>query len=171
MADPISVRVDTSGVQRALARMAGPVRISLARSMAVAAGKVLRDEAKQLAPVGMEGESQNPGLLRDSMYLAYKDGRSTDQQQVYAVSWNARRAPHGHLVEFGHWQEYVTYKGQDGNWYTNPNIRLPEPKWVAAHPFLRPAMAAWPAAREAALKRGRERFSDLMAGNSAEDAT
>ena len=55
----------------------------------------------------------SPGNLRDSIYqyrLRYDDdgGRST-----YVISWNRRKAPYGHMVEFG------TSK-------------------AAAHPFLRP---------------------------------
>ncbi len=145
------------------------IRVKLARSMAVAAGKVLRDEAKARAPVGTdEGGSKNPGLLQRAIYVAYRDAVSTEAKQVYAISWNAKKAPHGHLIEFGHWQTHARYKGKDGNWYTGAKLAVP--KWVPAHPFLRPAMdAAMAQAREAMLQRGRERLPELLAGGGDAD--
>src|SRR5690606_22184857 len=47
------------------------IKYPLARSMAVAGGAMLRDEAKLRAPVGVD--SNNPGTLRDSIYLAFRD--------------------------------------------------------------------------------------------------
>ncbi|MCG8275404.1 HK97-gp10 family putative phage morphogenesis protein [Stenotrophomonas sp. NLF4-10] len=144
----------------------GKVRHQLARSMAVAGGKVLRDEAKSRAPVGED--SKNPGTLRDAIYLAYRDGESTEAVEVYSVSWNAKKAPHGHLVEFGHWQTHARYKGKDGEWYTG--APLAAPKWVPAYPFLRPALdAALPRAKAAMLERGRERLPELLAGQGGGD--
>ena len=145
------------------------IRVKLARSMAVAGGKVLRDEAKARAPVGTdEGGSKSPGLLQRAIYAAYRDAVSTEAKQVYAISWNAKKAPHGHLIEFGHWQTHARYKGKDGNWYTGAKFAVP--KWVPAHPFLRPAMdAAVAQAREAMLQRGRERLPELLAGGGDAD--
>ena len=93
----IEAKVDFSSALAGLERLAGEARVSLARSMAVAGGQVFRDEAKLRAPV-------KTGRLRDSIYLAFRDGKSTDQQVMYSVTWNSKKAPHGHLVEFGHWQ-------------------------------------------------------------------
>ncbi len=145
------------------------VRAKLARSMAVAGGKVLRDEARVRAPVGTDdGGSKNPGGLQRSIYVAYRDKASTAAKQVYGVSWNAKKAPHGHLIEFGHWQTHARYKGKDGNWYTG--AQLAAPKWVAAEPFLRPALDGGMArAKEAMLARGRERLPELLAGGGADD--
>src|SRR5574337_933078 len=96
MADGIHAKTDLSSVQAGLAKLAGPLRESLARSMAVAGGKVLRDEAKLLAPVGTEeGGSIHPGALRNAIYLAFKDSGSTGKNIRYSVSWNAKKAPHG----------------------------------------------------------------------------
>lgn len=171
MADPIRAKCDFSGWQKGLDQLTGPLRESLARSMAVAGGKVIRDEAKLRAPVGTaEGGSIRPGALQASIYLAYKPARSTGKEQVYAVSWNAKKAPHGHQVEFGHWQTHVAYKGSDGEWYSDPNKLLASPRWVPAHPFLRPALdAAGDRAREAMFIRGRQRLFDLLADPDSED--
>lgn len=172
MAEPIQAKADFSGWRRAIEQLAGPARESLARTMAVAGGRILRDEAKMLAPVGGDmsvverqaGESNRPGLLRSAIYLAYKPERSTHGEYVYSVSWNAKKAPHGHLVEFGHWRTHAVYKGKDGEWYTNPKIKLDKPQWVPARPFLRPALdAAGDRARAAMMARGKERLFDLLA--------
>lgn len=161
----IKAEVDFSEALSGL-ELLGQVRHKLARSMAVAGGKVLRDEAKARAPMGED--SKRPGLLRDSIYLAYRDKESTDAEEVYSVSWNAKLAPHGHLVEFGHWQTHARYKGKDGVWYTG--APLATPKWVPAYPFLRPALdAAQQRAKVAMLERGRERLPELLAGQGGGD--
>jgi HK97 gp10 family phage protein len=150
--------LDTSGWKEGLAQLNGPLRESLARSMAVAGGQVLRDEAKLLAPV-------ESGKLRDSIYLAFKDGKSNESQIVYSVTWNSRKAPHGHLLEFGHWQPYVVKKLPNGDWYTT-NEKLPSPKFTAAKPFLRPAFdSAKGRATQAMIERGRQRLPELLAEN------
>jgi len=141
------------------------LRESLARSMAVAGGTVLRDEAKRWVPNGEKSNSKTPGLLERSIYLAYSEKRSTPSRPVYSVSWNTsrgpNRAPHGHLIEFGHWQTHASYQGPDGQWRTG--APLPSPKWVAAKPFLRPAQdVAGAQAVQAMIDRGRERLPELL---------
>lgn len=152
-----------------LDRLAGPLKTKLARSMGVAAGKVYRDEAKRRAPVGDhgpdEGLSPYPGALRDSIYLAYREGRTTESQVVYSVSWNARIAPHAHWIEFGHWRinELIPI-GAGGLWVATKD-RLDTPQWVPAQPFMRPALDAMSGvAAQAAIERGRVRLSELLAG-------
>lgn len=171
MAD-IATRFDDSAVQAALSRLAGPVAVSLARSMGVAGGQVLRDEAKLLAPefdgsTALLGGSNVdhppiPGLLRDAIYLAYSDTRSRGNVQTYSVTWNARKAPHGHLLEFGHWRYNVIAGG------VPTKARLAQPQWVAAHPFLRPALdIAGDLALSAMIERGRQRLPELLASTGA----
>ena len=158
---PVSAKLDTRGWSEGLAKLDGPLRQSLARSMAVAGGKVLRDEAKVQAPM-------ESGRLKGSIYLAFKDGESTDKQVVYAVSWNARVAPHGHLIEFGHWQPYVVVQTASGEWITT-NRKRATPKWIAAKPFLRPAFdVAHKTAQAAMVERGRQRLPELLAGATDE---
>ena len=160
------VKFDVSGVFKGLDRLAEQ-KTSLARSMAVAAGKVIRDEAKVRAPV-------ESGRLRESIYLAYQEGKSTSDRVVYRVSWNSKLAPHGHLVEFGHWRTNAVYVGKDGQWHGSRH-RI-QAHWVAAHPFLRPAMEATrERAQQAMLARGRERFAELLShppdsGDHTDDA-
>jgi hypothetical protein len=164
----IKAKVDDKALMASLDRLANEGRVSLARSMGVAGGSVLRDEAKQHAPVGMHeggGVSPHPGTLRDSIYLAFREGHSTDERIVYSVSWNHRTAPHGGWLEFGHWRvnELVPI-GAGGMWVATKE-RLEQPVWVPAQPFMRPAMDAWPIAEKAMLERGRQRFTELMRAN------
>lgn len=162
MADNLKASFDTSGFEAALEKLAGPARIHLARSMAVAGGQVLRDEAKAHAPV-------KDGVLRDSIYLAFREAKSTEKQVQYSVTWNSKKAPHGHLLEFGHWQPFKVAVLPDGRIYTMKS-RLPAPKWIPAHPFLRPAlMGGVERARGAMIARGRERLPELLAGAGANE--
>lgn len=149
-------KLDTSGWKDGLAKLSGPLRESLASSMAVAGGQVLRDEAKLQAPV-------ESGGLRDAIYLARKD-KSTPEQIVYSVTWNSRKAPHGHLLEFGHWQPFKVVKLPNGDWITTSTL-LASPKWTPAKPFLRPAFSTMgKAAQKAMIERGRVRLAELLAG-------
>lgn len=134
--------LDTSEWTVALAKLGGPLKEKLASSMAVAGGTILRDEAKQNCPV-------MTGLLRESIYLARKDA-SNEAQIVYSVSWNSKTAPHGHLIEFGHWH----VQGGKGGERTS---------WTPAQPFLRPAFDQAPRAQKAMMERGRQRLPELLA--------
>lgn len=168
-------RVDTSEWTAALAKLADPaMRESLARSMAVAGGKVLRDEAKQQAPM-------ESGRLKSAIYLAYKEGKSTDTRVVYSVTWNAKKAPHGHLLEFGHWRYNKIINGYPQKSLINGKSygrgpqdhggpgALNTPMWMAAKPFLRPAYdVAAGRAQAAMVERGRQRLPELLAGASPE---
>ena len=143
-------RVDMSEVIKGFDKLLA-VREPVARAMGVAMGQDVRDEAKVRAPVlkpGNEGtDDQQPGTLRDAIYLAFdKRGRVLNGASYkYVVSWNSKRAPHGHLVEFGHWLTYEYARTADGRFYTPiPTSPNPSPGgfFVAAQPFLGPAFDA-----------------------------
>lgn len=153
----IKTTVDLSEVFAGLDKLVD-ARESLARSMAVAAGRAIRDEAKARAPV-------ETGRLQSSIYLAYRDAQSSGDVVVYSISWNSRKAPHGHLLEFGHWQTHALYKGRDGEWHVG--APLASPKWVSAKPFLRPAYDALvPTLGQIMVQRGRERLAELLGGDA-----
>ena len=163
MARGLQASFDTSGWSAGLDRLLGPARISLARSMAVAGGEILRDEAKARV-------NTHNGVLGAAIYLAFRERYSTDREIQYAVTWNKRKAPHGHLVEFGHWQIYAVVRKPDGSYVTDKRRKLATPKWVPAYPFLRPAYEAASArARTAMIQRGRERLPELLAGQGERD--
>lgn len=171
--------------QEAYDRLDGLAEVAkqhLPRSMAVAAGQVYRDDAKVRAPVYDQSESlmaagveftkpRIPGTLRDAIYLAYSEARSEPQigMATYSVTWNAAKAPHGHLVEFGHMGTNMLVKGKNGK-YVPTNAKLLNPVRVPAHPFLRPAYDAMGSiAMQAAMSRGRERLAEIFANPSILD--
>ena len=167
----IKATTDLSSAFAGLDKLAGPLRVSLARSMGVAAGEVFRDTAKALAPIGNqgaeEGISPGPGSLRNAIYLAYREGASTDARVVYAVSWNSKIAPHGHWIEFGHWRVNELVPIGDGGLWIATEQRLDNPVWVPAQPFMRPALEGRrDAAMQAASARARARLPELLAGTS-----
>lgn len=168
-----AIELDMQSALKSLDALGAAAKMHLPRSMAVAAGSVFRDEAKQRAPVydgstGLRGGSNvtrhpRPGMLRDAIYLAFSDNRSYPSQGhfVYSVSWNSAKAPHGHLVEFGHWRRNKIQGG-----FPTKEV-LDEPVWVAAQPFMRPAYDAMrQLAIRAGMERGRERAAELLANPS-----
>lgn len=139
----------------------------IARSMGVAMGQVVRDEAKLRVPLGTQlGGSLTPGLLRDSIYLAYDDRRNVLNPAIYryVVSWNSKRAPHGHLIEFGHWMPYLyATDGKGGYWTPKPLRPLEEPYWVAAKPFLGPAFdSKLPVLLGVGITAARTKFTEVI---------
>lgn len=167
----VRAKVDLSSAFAGLDKLAA-AKYSLARSMAAAGGRLLRDEAKVRAPVGMD--SENPGSLESAIYLAFRDGESTDTRVKYSVSWNASKAPHGHLLEFGYWQPFVVVLTPEG-WRTLASgkgdkargvRRADGPKWIPPHPFLRPAYeASLPRLKAVMVSRGAQRLPELLASS------
>lgn len=86
------------------------------------------------------------GNLASAIYQAFSADQSREtpggySKATYHISWNAKKAPHGHLIEHGHIQKFKVYLGKDGKWYTNKKAPLPQPRQIAAKPFIRPALA------------------------------
>lgn len=100
------------------------------------------------------------GNLAASIYQAYVKKESGQGQATYDISWNHRKAPHGHLLEDGFIQKYKVYLGKDGRWYTNKKAPLPTPVQRPAKAFVRSAAAYLPAA-EAAMEA---KFFELVGG-------
>lgn len=147
---------DISEVVKALEKMNESVAISMARSMAVAGGKVIRDDAKMRVPTRTD-------TLYNALYLAYRDKSKGTRQARYSVSWNSKKAPHGHLVEFGYVQVYRVHVNENGRFWTDKSQRLPEPRYVPGNSFLRAAFEATTArAQKAMMDRGRERWREIM---------
>lgn len=137
-----SVAFDT----RALKAMVDELRDDVAqadRPAAQAGAQVLYDEVKR--NVGALG--QKTGNLARSIYQAYSEDSSGNGQEVYHISWNARKAPHGHLVEYGYTQRHLTVKDRrTGKWITIKSKRLDTPKQVPPKAFVRRAQAKFPQA-------------------------
>ena len=116
------VTLDTSGVFAELELFANRLQAPLIRVGSAAAAKVFYDEARTRCtlPSGARGPFPvKSGLLQSSIYRVHSTDKSKPEQglDVYHISWNMRKAPHGHFLEFG------TSK-------------------MAARPFLRPAYEA-----------------------------
>lgn len=154
----VTVQFDKLGIDGALDGMEREM-LDLMRPAAQAGAQVFYDEVKtRVASIG-----KVTGNLASSIYQAWSRDRSIEGHSVYHISWNASKAPHGHLVEYGHTQTRKVYQGSDGKWYTSKE-KLPAPKRVAARPFLRPAYdAKATAAAEAASARYEEGMRELLA--------
>lgn len=109
------------------------IQEEVAMSGVAAMALVLYEEVRQRVPV-------KTGLLKEAIYRTYSKDQSTGTLKTYHISWNHKKAPHGHLVEFGSSRS-------------------------AANPFLRPAFdARGRAAIEAGRRRMRERLEELNKG-------
>lgn len=97
------------------------------RPAAQAGAQVFYDRVK----ANVRGLGRKTGNLERSIYQVYSRDNSGKARAEYHVSWNRKKAPHGHLVEFGHIQRYVVYIDKRGQWKTlvRPSMRgKPKPK-------------------------------------------
>lgn len=136
--------------KRMLDTLATDIEASV-RPAAQAGAQVLYDAVK----LNVSSMGRVTGNLDKSIYQVFSRDRSGQGLATYHVSWNHIKAPHGHLVEYGHVQRYATYF-KDGRWHTNKKKPLAQPRQVAARPFIRPAVAKFPeavAAMETELAR------------------
>lgn len=164
MADGYRMTLDAKEWDKAFSALGGPVRESLARRMLVSGGVVLRDAAASNARMAANKEGvETRGKLANAIYLYYDKEDVTEHSFIYNISWNKRKAPHGHLIEFGHWMTHQVYKGTNGEWYTLKDRPLDAPRWVAARPFLRPTFDSYSSvAIRVMIQRGREELPKLL---------
>lgn len=171
MADRVKgTTVDVSSVIEGFKKL-GAIQESLGRSIAFAMGEPVRDEALLRVPVGtLEGGSITPGLLKSSIYIAYDERQHVLNPSAYryTISWNSKKAPHGHLIEFGHWMPYEYVRDEAGEYWTlkplQPNPHPgPDGFWVEQHAFLGPAFdAQLPRMAAYAFRMGEMKFQELM---------
>jgi len=125
-----------------------------ARPAAQAGAQVFYNEVK----LNVSRIGRVTGNLDSSIYQVFSKDNSTPVSATYHISWNHRKAPHGHLVEFGHIQTRKVYIGSDGNWYTSKTL-LDAPKQVGARPFVRPA---YDAKAQLALEAARAKWLEIV---------
>lgn len=131
-----SISIDLDDIER-LAGGISDAAFAAARPAAQAGAQVLVDQVKaNVAAIG-----RKTGNLANSIYQVYSKDRSGNGVAVYHISWNARKAPHGHLVEYGHLQTHQVVLTRKGRWLTLKNKPLASPRQIGARPFVRPAMA------------------------------
>jgi HK97 gp10 family phage protein len=126
----------------------------IARKVAYAGARVMYDEMLMRAPV-------ESGGLRDAIYHKFLDQVSQGSSKSYAIGPNKRRAPHWHLVEYGHYRYHVIYRDESGQWKTDKTRPLPAPVWVPAVPYIRPTFDA---RKVSAIEAMRARASELVRG-------
>ena len=142
MSGAFAIRMDLGGLQATLD--AEREKIADAVRPAAQAGAQVLYEAVLRNAQALGGKTGN---LVSGIYQAYSANNSeAGKSATYHVSWNARKAPHGHLVEFGYVKKYVSYQGKDGRWYTAKKngqpVPLPGgPRQVAGKAFVRRAQA------------------------------
>lgn len=161
------VGLDTSGLDAFLDQLGSDAQEAI-RPAAQAGAQVLYDQVKaNVAALG-----RKTGNLAGSIYQAFSPEKSGKGSAEYHISWNHKKAPHGHLVEYGYLQRYRYYQGADGK--VRPMVRpgmdgtkrpgrrasqaqkdayyvtLPTPKQVPAKAFVRSAESAMDAAYKAA---------------------
>ena len=119
----------TGDLTGSLDKFAKDVREKVLFSGVAAMAQVIYDEARAQVPV-------KSGLLKDSIYRVYSPEKSNEESKMYRISWNKKKAPHGHLIEFG-------------------TSRSP------AFPFMRPAFDHVREAIEAGKARMAERVKEL----------
>ncbi|WP_200961047.1 HK97 gp10 family phage protein [Acidovorax sp. Root217] len=157
--------MDTSGLDAYLNELGDEIEAAV-RPAAQAGTQVLYDAVKaNVAALG-----QYSGRLNRSIYQKFSEEQSSEGVAVYNVSWNARKAPHGHLVEYGYLQRYVygpdgmgplVRPGMEGKPRPSSGgrnrvaldayyITLPTPKHVPGKFFVRKAATAMDKAYEAA---------------------
>lgn len=131
------------------------------RSAAYAGAQVLSSEVEtRVAPMSKSG------LLRSAIYHVHVARLSGPTRQVYEVGVNKGKAPHWHQIEYGHWRINVVVRGKNGELITLKQ-RLPQPAWLPAHPYLRPAWNAKAReAIEAMQRRLAQRIGELPAGEA-----
>lgn len=159
MGKALTIKFDPSLLNQQLDAIGGAA-LSAVRPAAQAGAQVLYDEVK----LNVGRIKKKTGNLDASIYQAFSadnsrvsgakfGGNEAYEHATYHISWNARKAPHGHLVEYGHLMTRKAYIGSDGRWYTS-KVKI-EPKLVGARPFLRPAFDA---KRVAALQAAEDRW-------------
>lgn len=136
----VTMKLDMGGVNALLHELEGDI-LKATRPAAQAAADVMY----RIVLGNVDAlTTARTGNLRASIYQAFSERNSKVagdgySRAVYHVSWNPRRAPHAHLIEYGYIQKYQVYLGSDGRWYTNKKAPLAAPKQIAARPFIRPA--------------------------------
>lgn len=139
MADAMTVRLDAGGINAELDAMADRATGAV-RPAAQAGAQVFYDEVLVRVPVGKRarttrgGRTILPGALKASIYQVFSKDNSTAERATYHISWSAKKAPHGHLVEYG-------------------------TSRAAAHPFIRPSFDA---ALEGAVRAAQEQLAGVV---------
>lgn len=150
------VRV-TGSLAAAIKQHGRDIQTKVLRSGAHAGAVVFYDEMKQRAPV-------DEGTLFGSIYRFHDESKSKGGLQRYLIGPNRKKAPHWHLVEYGHWRVNVVVRLPNGQIKATTE-RLQDPVWVPPVPYIRPTFdAVAQRAIESARERMKQRLQELTNG-------
>lgn len=145
----ISMQYSSDAIE-GLNRLEASIRQKALQSVAAAGALVFYDEMRRRVPI-------KDGELYASIYRWHDDKRSTQDQQIYWIGPNKVKAPHWHLIEFGHWKVNKTIRV--GSRWIATTERLAQPTWVAAKPYARPTFDA---ARDTAYSAMKVRLAERI---------
>lgn len=150
------MELDVTSIDDVIDQMSEEVVAAIRPAAQAGAELLYRQVKRNVAAIGVK-----TGNLQRSIYQVYSKRASRKDLAVYHVSWNPRKAPHGHLVEYGHLKRYVTViDKRTGQWITLKKRPLAAPVQVGARPFVRPAQAQFAAALNAAQEELFNRLSN-----------
>lgn len=121
----------TGDLTKSLDKFSQDIREKVLFSGVAAMAKVIQEQVHSNA-----GSNRKSGTLQDSIYRVFSPEKSSTETKLYRISWNKKKAPHGHLIEFG-------------------TSRAP------AYPFMRPAFDHIREAIEVGKARMAERIKEL----------
>lgn len=131
----LTIPIDLAAVDGLVDGYASLVESAI-RPAAQAGSQVIYDEVVR----NVQRLGKKTGKLASAIYQAYSKDNSGPAKATYHISWNARKAPHGHLVEEGYLQRYeVVLSKKTGKWITLKNRPLAQPRHVPGHFFVRSA--------------------------------
>lgn len=109
-----SISADTSELEAYLDAM-GAAAQDAVRPAAQAGIQILYDAIQ----VNVSAMGRVTGNLGTSIYQYYSQENSVEGVSAeYHASWNHKKAPHGHLLEFGWMQRYEIRLNKKGEWIT-----------------------------------------------------
>ena len=112
-----SIGAETDGLEKYLDAL-GDAASGAVRPAAQAGIQVLYEQIK----INVASLGRVTGNLDNSIYQYYSDENSKEGLRAsYNASWNHKKAPHGHLLEFGWLQRYQYF--QDDQGHVRPMVR------------------------------------------------
>lgn len=152
----------SSSAKLAIMNFDRDVKEKVLRSAAYGGAVIFYEYMRLHVPGDTSKWQPKTGNLRRSIYHWYDTRRSNSNRKIYVIGPNKTKAPHWHLVEFGHWRvnKWIWVRGapNGGRWTRD---RLPAPKWVVPYPYIRPTFDRVGTAAENAKLHAMKRLKEL----------
>ena len=149
----LTMKFDLQAMSQQIDQTQDAVQLAIRPAVQAGAEVLYQAVLRNVQAIGSKTGNLNRAIYQvfsqdNSVFAVTSDGKTVATTATYHISWNAAKAPHGHLVEYGHLQTRVTYINKAGEWRTGKR-RLAVPKQVGARPFIRPVQALMPQALSA----------------------